>query len=491
MGISQKLELRQSQSLVMTPQLMQAIRLLQLSSMDVVAFVAEELERNPLLSTDSEAEAAQNGTESSAQEKPPEQVDHRLDMDMENVFPDDAPEQKREQASDEESYNVSSWSGVSTGMGSGESSNLEAYVPTTTTLHEHLKSQLNITTLDVRYRMIGAALIDAIDETGYLREECAVLAERLGAQDFEVEAVLQQIQTFEPSGVGGRSLEECLSIQLKEQNRFDPAMQVLLKNLSLMARHDLVTLRRMCGVDEDDFKEMLAELRRLNPKPGLAYGFEPVQPVVPDVIIRHGADGGWLIELNAETMPRVLVNQTYYAHVSKQAKTTDDKVFIAECLQTANWLTRSLEQRARTILKVASEIARHQDRFLSEGIEYLRPLNLKTIAEAVEMHESTVSRVTANKYVATPRGIFELKYFFSSGIANAEGGESYSAETVRHRIKQLIESEKGGKILSDDDIVRLLGEVGVEVARRTVAKYREALGIPSSVQRRRLNAMRS
>jgi RNA polymerase sigma-54 factor len=487
MGISQKLELRQSQTLVMTPQLMQAIKLLQFSSLEVAAFVAEEMERNPLL----EAEAGSlDPVPPSDHDAPPdaEKADQRLDMDMENVFPDDKAEHASTSTSENDSYRVSSWAGLS--GGGGEGSELDAIMAARPTLHDHLKEQLHLSVTTARDRLIGGAIIEGVDDTGYFREPLDNVAERLGASVEELEAMLARIQMFEPAGIASRSLEECLANQLREHNRYDPAMQALIENLGLLARHDMPGLRRICGVDDEDLKDMIAELRRLNPKPGLAYGGDPVQPVVPDVIIRHGPDGGWLIELNPETLPRVLVNQNYYAYVSKQAKTADDKMFLAECLQSASWLTRSLEQRARTILKVASEIARQQDGFLHEGIDYLRPLNLKVIAEAISMHESTVSRVTANKYVATPRGIFELKYFFTAGLPSADGGESYSAETVRHRIRQMIETEPSNAILSDDEIVTLLGKSGVDVARRTVAKYREAIGIPSSVQRRRLKSSR-
>jgi RNA polymerase sigma-54 factor len=297
--------------------------------------------------------------------------------------------------------------------------------------------------------------------------------------------VLAILQTFDPPGVCARNLSECLAIQLREQNRFDPAMQALLAHLDLVARRDFAALRRLCGVDETDLADMIAELRRLNPKPGLAFGSSVVQPIVPDVFVRVSPEGGWLIELNSDTLPKVLVNQTYYATVSKTAKNDGEKSYLAECLQTATWLMRALDQRAKTILKVSTEIVRQQDAFFAHGVQFLRPLNLKTVADAISMHESTVSRVTANKYMATSRGIFELKYFFTSSIAASDGGEAHSAEAVRHRIKQLIDAEMASDVLSDHTIVDRLREAGIDIARRTVAKYREAMRIPSSVQRRR------
>jgi RNA polymerase sigma-54 factor len=297
--------------------------------------------------------------------------------------------------------------------------------------------------------------------------------------------VLAVLQTFDPAGVCARNLTECLAIQLKERDRYDPAMRALVEHLNLLAKRDLAGLRRICGVSDDDLADMIAEIRMLNPKPGLAFGSTTVQPIVPDVFVRSAPDGIWQVELNSDTLPKVLINQRYHAQVSKTTRNDKEKAYIADCLQTATWLVRALDQRAKTILKVSSEIVRQQDGFFARGVQHLRPLNLKTVADAISMHESTVSRVTANKYMATNRGIFELKYFFTSAIAAADGGEAHSAEAVRHRIRQLIDSESAAEVLSDDTIVEKLRVAGIDIARRTVAKYREAMRIPSSVQRRR------
>jgi RNA polymerase sigma-54 factor len=297
--------------------------------------------------------------------------------------------------------------------------------------------------------------------------------------------VLAVLQGFDPPGVCARNLTECLAIQLKERNRFDPAMQALVAHLDLLAKRDLAALRRLCGVGEEDLTDMIGEIRKLNPKPGLAFGSVQMQPIVPDVFVRSGPNGAFAIELNSDTLPKVLVNQIYHAELAKTAKNDKDKSYLADCLQTATWLMRALDQRAKTILKVSTEIVRQQDAFFLHGVQHLRPLNLKTIADAIGMHESTVSRVTANKYMATNRGIFELKYFFTSAIASADGGEAHSAEAVRHRIRQLIDAETPDCVLSDDTIVEKLRGAGIDIARRTVAKYREAMRIASSVQRRR------
>jgi len=502
MALSQKLELRQSQALVMTPQLMQAIKLLQLSNLDLAAYVEAELERNPLLertddperarveddaaaasaeSPDAESPAAADGDEESPLDADAAERGGELNAGFEDTSSDEAPETPRARM---ETPGYSEWAGVGAG-GRDDDYNLEAFVSAEVTLADHLSRQLVLAITEPARRMIGQHLIDLVDEAGYLRGDLAAVAEKLGAPLAEIEAVLAILQTFDPPGVCARDLAECLTIQLKERDRYDPAMAALVANLDLLAKRDFAVLKRITAVDEEDLTDMIAEIRHLNPKPGLAFGGGVAQPIVPDVFVRPAPDGSWNVELNADTLPRVLVNQNYYASVSKTAKTEKEKTFLAECFQTATWLTRSLDQRARTILKVSTEIVRQQDAFLAHGVQHLRPLNLRIVADAIGMHESTVSRVTANKYMATPRGIFELKYFFSSAIAAAGGGEAHSAEAVRHRIKQMIDAESPADILSDDTIVQRLKDAGIDIARRTIAKYREAMKIPSSVQRRR------
>ena len=497
MALSQRLEFRQTQGLVMTPQLMQAIKLLQLSSLDLAQYVEGELERNPLLErgadddgpvAEPEAAPDERGEPSPSDwtgeelETSRSAMEQGLGTELENVFPDDAPRQAAQAEAPQPAY--SEWSGVGGGGGDGDN-NLEAYVSSETTLASHLAEQMTLAIADPVRRMIGQYLIDMVDEAGYLAGGLETVAEKLAAPLAEVEAVLAILQTFDPVGVCARNLTECLAIQLRERDRLDPAMQVLLAHLELLAKRDLAALRRICGVDDEDLADMISEIRALNPKPGLAFGSTSVQPIVPDVLVRAAPDGTWQVELNSDTLPKVLINQRYYSQVSKGTKNDKDKTYIADCLQTATWLVRALDQRAKTILKVSSEIVRQQDGFFARGVQHLRPLNLKTVADAISMHESTVSRVTANKYMATSRGIFELKYFFTSAIAAADGGEAHSAEAVRHRIRQLIDGETAADILSDDTIVEKLKSAGVDIARRTVAKYREAMRIPSSVQRRR------
>jgi RNA polymerase sigma-54 factor len=358
---------------------------------------------------------------------------------------------------------------------------LEATLASATSLAEHLEAQLDLSPADPRLRAIGHHLIHTLDEAGYLTEDMTAIAERLDVAPAEVEAGLRLIQTFEPVGVGARSLAECLEIQLREQDRLDPAMQVLLAHLDLVARQDFAALRRLCGVDQEDLMEMLAEIRRLEPKPGLGFTPARIDVLVPDVLVRTAPDGSLAVELNPDTLPRILLNRSYYAQVSKLVRKDEDKSFLSECLQTANWLTRSLDQRAKTILKVAAEIVRHQEGFFREGVAALRPLTLKDVAEAIGMHESTISRVAANKALGTARGTHPMKFFFSASTGEGE----HSAKAVRYRIRQLIEAERAGDVHSDEAIAQKLKLDGIEVARRTVAKYREALRIPSSAVRRR------
>jgi RNA polymerase sigma-54 factor len=499
MALTQRLQIRQSQALVMTPQLMQAIKLLQLSNLDLVAYVEAELERNPLLdrSAEDERTSAVAGVEPRPDRAPaagdtwnadgtdtsPSRIEDALDTRTEDVFPDDAEITRPRAAEGPAGY--SEWAAVGAGGRDDGEYNLEAFVPAETTLADWLREQLSLAVTKPAQRMIGQYLIDLVDEAGYINGDLDSAAEKLGTSVAEIEAVLGTLQSFDPPGICARDLAECLTLQLKERNRFDPAMAALIARLDLLAKRDFAALKKICDVGDEDLADMIAEIRRLNPKPGLAFGSAIVQPIVPDVFVRSGPDGGWIVELNSDTLPKVLVNQTYYAEVSATARRDTDKSYLAECLQSATWLVRALDQRARTILKVANEIVRQQDGFFARGVEHLRPLNLKTVAEAISMHESTVSRVTANKYMATSRGIFELKYFFTSAIAAAHGGEAHSAEAVRHRIKQLIEAETAADVLSDDTIVDKLREAGIDIARRTVAKYREAMRIPSSVQRRR------
>jgi RNA polymerase sigma-54 factor len=479
----------------MTPQLQQAIKLLQMSNLEVQQFVEQELERNPLLERDdgmasreepkAETPAPSEMALSLSESAPPADAAAALDTEYENVYGEDSACDRAEPAGgDTGPSTYAEMRGASSRHDSDDAMSLEATLTRGLNLHDHLAAQLAVACTDARDRLIGAYLIDAIDDAGYLSVDVTAAAQHLAVPFPVVESVLKTIQTFDPTGVGARTLAECLALQLKERNRLDPAMQALLDNLDLLAKRDVQGLLRLTQVTSEDLADMIAEIKELTPKPGLKFGGEPVQPVVPDVYVRETKGGGFQVELNSDTLPRVLVNSRYYSTVSGKDK--EAKTYLTDCLNNANWLVRSLDQRARTILKVASEIVRQQDGFFVNGVTHLRPLNLRAIAEAISMHESTVSRVTANKFIATPRGTYELKYFFTSAIQSAEGGEAHSAEAVRHHIRDLIDNEATGAILSDDRIVEILRKTGIDIARRTVAKYREAMRIPSSVERRRL-----
>ncbi len=492
--VRHRLDMRQAQSLVMTPQLQQAIKLLQLNNIELAEFVEQEIERNPLLERDTgkadEAVEPVQPTETRAELRLDDSsgigvASSDLDAPRDDVY-ESGTNSDGEGGQPSGPSTGTDWSKAGSG-GSGPEGgyDFEANHTGETSLHEHLCNQLTLAGLSPVDQMIARRLVDDVDEAGYCRVDVEEVSGLLGTTLADVERVLKVCQGFEPTGVMARNLVECLGLQLIERNRLDPAMSTLLDHLDLVARHDLARLCDICGVDREDLSDMLSELRELTPRPGAGFSGEAALAVAPDVIVRELPNGTFSVELNADTLPRVIMNRAYYAEVSKVARGEKDKDFLAECAANANWLIKSLDQRARTVLKVASEIVRQQDAFFAYGIAHLRPLNLKTVADAIGMHESTVSRVTSNKFMATQRGTFELKYFFSTAIASTGTGEAHAAEAVRHRIKILIDEESAANVLSDDQIVEMLKGFGIDVARRTVAKYRESLGIPSSVQRRR------
>src|SRR5271157_2224888 len=503
MALSAKLVMRQGQTMVLTPQLLQAIKLLQMPNLELTQFIENELTNNPLLERTEEREELApdpvDRPDAEAAEAPAEPGDWarealetdaaglaaNLGTEVDNAFDADrsAPALKSAPA---DGLTAHSWTGVGVGSDAGEAPDLEAYVAETLSLRDHLQRQASILIADPAARLIGAALIDALDEAGYFVGSVAEIAERLGVGPELVESVLIRMQALEPTGVFARNLAECLALQLKERDRFDPAMQALVENLPGLAKRDYTLLRRVCGVDDEDLLDMISEIKRLEPKPGRAFGDPPAAPAIPDVHVTAAPDIGWRVELNTRALPRVLVNDVYAAEIRRGAKRDEDRQYVSIQLQAANWLTKSLEQRARTILNVASEIVRRQDSFLLEGVSALRPLNLKMIGEAIGVHESTVSRATAHKFIQTPRGLFEMKYFFTAAIPSTEIGQSHSAESVRQRIRQMIDEEDPDEVLSDDSIVDRLRKADIVVARRTVAKYRDSLRIPSSVERRKM-----
>ncbi|WP_447954145.1 RNA polymerase factor sigma-54 [Sphingopyxis chilensis] len=482
MALGPRLDLRQSQSLVMTPQLQQAIKLLALSNLELEAYLAEALEGNPLLDTaspDSEGGGGDEvGGDAPAAEAASLEADQALSADggSENDLDVDLTESFHH---DSASDNV----GLS---GAGEDIDFDSFAEHEGTLHDYLLAQVGERFGGIE-AIVAGQLVALIDETGYLRADLAELAAQLGVPLALVEAVLAGIQCFDPSGVGARDLAECIAIQAREADRYDPAMATMIAHLDLVAKGAFPQLKRICGVDDEDLADMIRELRGYDPRPGLRFGGDGAPAVVPDLYIRQTAKG-WAVEINSGTLPRLLVNRRYYTELA-QGAAAKSKAWLSEQLAGANWLVRALDQRQRTIVKVASEIVKQQEGFFLNGVAHMRPLTLRQVAEAIGMHESTVSRVTSNKYLSCARGLFELKYFFSSGISATEGDGAVSAEAVKSRIKAMIEGEDAKAILSDETIAQRLSTEGHDIARRTVVKYREAMGYGSSVQRRRQKAL--
>lgn len=497
MAIGPRLELRHTQSLVMTPQLRLAIKLLQFSHQDVAAFVEEELERNPCLERDEAAEPVLTETPVPDQLPAPDLAADSATLQQSETMAETTPLDT--DWSDTYDFSSVSDGGLGT-MGRGGASNfedsdrtLEDYAEAKRTLRDHLGEQVRLGFADPAERLIAAQFLALLDPAGRVGMADQVIADAMGVAAAQVAAVRERLLHLDPTGMFAFDLRQCLAAQLREKNRLDPAMAALLDHLDLVAKRDIRGLVAICGVDSTDVIDMIAEIRRLDPKPGAGYDLAPPSIVVPDVLMRAAPDGGWVLEMNPETLPRLIVNEQFQARLPGGRGTTDAereaKLFVSEKLAAANWLVKSLQQRAETILKVATDIVRQQDGFFRHGIEHLRPLILRDVAEAVELHESTVSRVTANKYIQTPRGLFELKYFFTTAINATGSGDNHSAEVVRHKIRQLVNAESPNDILSDDAIVAALRRDGVDIARRTVAKYREALNIPSSVQRKREKAL--
>lgn len=489
MAIAPKLQARQSQQLAMTPQLQQAIKLLQLSNIELAAFVEEQLESNPLLERGTGDENRRGEDVSANSDTSAEAATDTVSVGEANADMDVPEYTAAPEATAADVGGTVDWSRNNSGGSFNGSNDYDpaANSAAEVTLTEHLMGQLPHLRLAARDRLIAEYIIGQVDEAGYLRSDLGELSGNLGVTQSRVQSVLLQMQTLEPTGVFARDLSECLALQLREQEALTPAMEAMLANLALLAKHDLSKLAKLCGVKVDGLKEMIGQLRSFSPKPGLAYGGTMAQAVEPDVYIRETPQGGWAVELNSDTLPRVLVNQRYYNEVASASdNNTQAREFISECHANANWLVKSLDQRARTILKVSSEIVKQQDGFFAYGVDHMRPLKLKDVADAIEMHESTVSRVTSNKFMHTPRGLFELKYFFTAAIPSLDGGEGHSAETVRNKIKILISEETEKTVKSDDKLVTLLQAQGIDIARRTVAKYRESMSIPSSVERRRM-----
>jgi RNA polymerase sigma-54 factor len=464
---------------VLTPQLRQAIQLLQLSNLELEAFIAEEMAKNPLLETgggDTEAEspAADSAGEEAAGEEAPD------DPGADNLILGQAEDDRPLDVDwTSEALETDSFADVVTSSGGEEAFDFDRLQYSAGSLAEYLLDQLHGASGAVGD--LARIIAEALDETGYLTVPLEQIAELTGAPISLVEQALALVQELDPPGVGARSLAECLALQAKAADRYDPAMARLIDNLELLSKGRTNDLRRICGVDDEDLADMIRELRAYDPKPGCRFSGAAAEDVTPDVFVRK-TRGGYSVELNQATLPRLLVNRRYYQELKSGPQDKASRAWLSECLASASWLVKALDQRARTIVKVVSEIVKRQQGFFDRGVSAMKPLTLREVAEAIEMHESTVSRVTSNKYLLCDRGLYELKYFFGSGVASAEG-DGAAAEAVKAAIKELIDAET--EILSDDAIAGLLKQRGFDCARRTVVKYREAMGIGSSIQRRR------
>lgn len=499
MALGPRLDLRQSQSLVMTPQLQQAIKLLAASNLEIETFIGEALEVNPLL--DAGSVSSENVGEPGEPEDIPREEFTADQLMAQGAGENDAPLDIDAGALDRDrdtgdgspigqGASAQDWGGQSgSSLGeAGEGFDFEATRAAEVTLGDHLLSQIGAVAAGEKQAFIARHIIGLLDDAGYLPFDLREIAGDLGVALAETQNALEAVQSLDPTGVGARDLAECLAIQAREADRFDPCMQQLLANLDLVAKGEIARLKRLCRVDQEDLADMLSELRVYAPKPGLVFAPASENAVAPDVLLKANGEFGWDISLNEATLPRLIVNRDYYVELSEGAPDPEAQGWLKEKLADAHWLIRALDQRQKTILKTAAEIVKQQDGFFRRGVSELRPLTLREVAEQIEMHESTVSRVTSNKYLWCERGTFELKYFFSSGVASSDG-KGASSEAIKARIKALCDAEDPKKVLSDQKLVDLLKEEGFDLARRTVAKYREAIGIGSSAQRRRAKKM--
>jgi len=472
MAVKQQLTIRQSQTLTMTPQMQMAIKLLQLSNLELKELVDQELEINPLLESDtSEADAPLEKKEREELDFTESSSEDMENSSYENVFQDGIPTSSSGGSFDEESLSF------------------ENYTASAVSLQDKLYQQFSHeTTHDPCLQAIGYDLIHNLSAAGYVENSLEDTAERLGVELTLVEDALEILQEIAPPGVGARDLKECLLLQLMHKRALTPTKQIVLDNLHLVADRNVSELSRLTGLSSQDVIHVIKEIRSLDPRPGHDVDAGAPQTLVPDVIIKK-INEGWFVQLNTETLPRALANETYYTHVKSNSRSREEKEYLTQKWSDATWLVKAMDQRANTILKVAEELVRQQNDFLEYGIKFLRPIILKDIAEKIEMHESTVSRVTTGKYIATPRGIFELRFFFTTAINSNTGGDAHSSSYIRERIKELIDKEPHQKPISDEKLVDFLAEDGIDVARRTVTKYREAMNIPSSFQRKRFKSI--
>jgi len=497
MALKQGLVIKQGQSLVMTPQLQQSLKILQFSNQELSEFIESELENNPLLEKSESIDDKEDKKRSddaeitdivdkSKEENIPSQDENDLDVDYENVWQDDNKGSEYDSRPTESSHIQGGGGGDNNFDSSYDASYYEKTMSEDENLRDHIMDQITLDFTSPDKKMIAMHLLDMLDESGYIPADYVGLVDKFDCEIEDIDDVLLRLQKIDPPGIFARSLQECLSIQLREKDRFDPAMKKLLDNLDLVAKGEIKKLERICGVDEEDIREMCREIRELDPKPASGFLDEVSETLIPDIFLYKDSKGEWALELNSEALPRVLVNNKYYTKVKSHSKDAEEKKYISEQYGNANWLIKAMNQRAETILKVAKELVTQQQEFFERGIRFMKPMVLSDIASKLDIHESTVGRVTTNKYISSPRGVFEMKYFFSSSIGSSADEGNFSSNTVKYLIKELIDKEKSAKnVLSDDKLSEILKSRGVDVARRTVAKYRESMNIPSSAQRKR------
>ncbi len=490
------LQLKLGQHLTMTPQLQQAIRLLQLSTLELQSEIQQALEENPMLEHDEENfEATPEGGDGSATEAQEaateitaENEDPHIDMENKQELPDELAVD----ANWEDTYDITTATAPSNQQSSDSGNDyLENQSIEGDTLSEHLIWQLQNSQFSDNDHVIAIAIIDAINDDGYLTESVEDiyngLKDELDIELDEVEAVLHRIQRFDPVGIGARDLRECLLLQLE---LFDPATpelsdvrNIIKYHLDLLGAHDYVRLQKKIRRNEEQLQQLIHFIQALNPKPGASISKNNAQYVIPDIFVRK-INGQWHVSLNPEAAPKLKINNIYENHL-KNAGRGKDTSYLRNSLQEARWFLKSLQSRSETLQRVGEAIVKRQRLFLDYGDEGMKPMVLRDIAEELEMHESTISRVTTNKFMHTPRGVYEFKFFFSSHVSTADGGEC-SATAIRSMVKKLIESENPKKPMSDNKISSLLVKEGINVARRTVAKYRESMLIPPSNERKRL-----
>lgn len=489
MALTPKLEIKQSQSLQLTPQLRQAISLLQMSNLELSEVIEQELQNNPLLEREDDylsnvsetpLQTIDNLNDSPA--PPYQETPIAPDNDEQNTFDDFG--------SDTEGYTsfeTADWSDYNNSKTKRTDDDafdyFEQKLSKEKSLYDILDEQIGAKWTNPVDKLMAKILSEHLDDAGYFRGDIISLAEQLKTNPEKLKKILEGLKEFEPAGIFAENLSECLKIQAKDANLLSDEMARLLEHLPLLADRRFKELAKLCGCTPEDISILAAKIKQFNPKPAAEWFGDKPSYIIPDVFVKRTLSGEYRVELNNLSLPKLLINHTYYSDFKKDKTAVR---YLKENLSHASFLIRAMHQRATSILRVSEEIVLRQYDFFEKGIDHLKPMTLKDVAEALELNESTISRVTTNKYMSTPSGLFELKYFFSTAAGSYIGKDDTSTTTIKHKIKSLIENETPAHILSDDNIVSLLENEGVKIARRTVAKYREALNIPTSAQRKRL-----